>query len=210
MQNQNQNQMQSGTQMPQNMMTQGTSHNHGAHEMMDSHELLGGIIGMMEQYQLYDQHIKDQELKAIVQRQTSFMTQLYNTIVECFQTGQDPQVPTQQYNMQQSNEVTYGVKAGQPKKPKQSVSEFTDECYSSFMLGQTKSMASALTTAGIEMNNPVLRRILQDSVPNMMEMSYELFLYQNKRGYYQVPQLKDQDMNTMLQAYTKAPQQGMH
>ncbi|SES13066.1 Spore coat protein CotF [Gracilibacillus ureilyticus] len=207
---QNQNQMQNGTQMSPNMMNQGTSLNHGAHEMLDAHEVIGCMIGVMEQYKLYDQHIQDPELKDILQRQTSFMTQMYNTIIDSFQTGQDPQVPTQQYKMQQSNEVTYGMKAGQPKKPKQSVNEFTDECYSSFMLAHTKSAASALTKAGVEMNNPVMRRILADSVPNMIEMSYELFLYQNKNGYYQVPQLNTQDMNMMLQAYTKAPQQNMH
>ncbi|WP_407270793.1 spore coat protein [Radiobacillus sp. PE A8.2] len=204
----NQNQMQ-GNQMPQNMPTNQISHNHGAHELLDSHELIGGMIGMLEQYQLYDQHIQDQELKDILNRQSSFATQMYNTIVESFQTGQDPSTPTQQYKMKQSNEVTYGLQAGQPKKPKQSVNELTDECYSSFMLCQTKSIASALTMAGVEMNNPVLRRIIADSVPNMIEMSYELFLYQNKNGYYQVPQLNQQDMNIMLQAYTKAPQGNM-
>ncbi|SFL58411.1 Spore coat protein CotF [Gracilibacillus orientalis] len=207
---QNQNQMQNNTQMPQNMANQGTSQNHGAHEMMDSHELIGGLIGMLEQYKLYDQHIQDQELKDISQRQSSFITQMYNTIVESFQTGQDPQVPTQQYKMQENNEVMYGTKPGQPKKPKQSVNEFNDECFSSFMLGHTKSIASGLTMAAVEMNNPVLRRIVADSVPNMIEMSYELFLYQNKHGYYQLPKLNTQDMNTMLQAYAKAPQQGMH
>lgn len=207
---QNQNQMQGGTQMPQNMANQGTNQNRGAHEMMDSHEVIGGLIGMLEQYQLYNQHIQDQELKDILQRQTSFLTQMYNTVIESFQTGQDPQVPTQQYKMQQNNDVTYGMSAGQPKKPKQSVSEFTDECYSSFMLGHTKTVASGLTTAAVEINNPVLRRVIADSIPNIIEMSYELFLYQNKHGYYQVPQLNPQETNAMLQAYAKAPQQGMH
>ncbi|QTM98422.1 spore coat protein [Sediminibacillus dalangtanensis] len=204
----NQNQMQGGTQMPQNMANQAM--NHGAHEMLDSHELIGCLIGVLEQYQLYDQHIQDPELKGILQRQSAFLTQTYNTVVDSFQTGQDPNVPTQQYKMEQSNEITYGLNAGQPKKPKQSVGELTDECYSSFMLSQTKAAASTFTMAAAEMNNPVLRRVVADSVPNMIEMGYELFLYQNKHGYYQVPQLKEQDMNTMLQAYTIAPQQGMH
>ncbi|GAE93013.1 hypothetical protein JCM21714_2043 [Gracilibacillus boraciitolerans JCM 21714] len=206
-----QNQMQGNTQMSQTMNNQGTSQNHGAHEMLDSHELIGNIIGILEQYQLYNQHIQDQELKDILQRQSSFMMEMYNTIVESFQTGQDPQVPTKQYKMEQSNEVIYGMSAGQPKKPKQNINEFSDECFSSFMLGHTKSAGSALAMAGgAEMNNPILRRIIADSVPNMIEMSYELFLYQNKKGYYQVPKLNDQDMNVMLNAYTKAPQQNMH
>ncbi|WP_058307139.1 spore coat protein [Gracilibacillus massiliensis] len=207
---QNNNQMQGNMQMSQNMANQGISFNHGAHEMLDSHELVGNLIGIIEQYQLYNQHIQDQELKAILERQSSFLIQLYNTMVESFQTGQDPQVPTQQYKMQEDNEITYGMTAGQPKKPKQSVDEFSDECFSSFMLGHTKSASSALAMAAVEMNHPVLRRIIADSVPNMIEMSYELFLYQNKNGYYQVPKLNEQDMNVMLNAYTKAPQQGMH
>ncbi|UOQ48594.1 spore coat protein [Gracilibacillus caseinilyticus] len=207
---QNQNQTQNGMQMPQNMMDQTATHNHGAHELFDAHEVIGCLIGAIEQYQLYDQNIQCQELKGILQRQTSFMLQMYNTIVDTFQSGQDPQVPTQQYKMQQSNEVTYGVKAGQPKQPKMAVNQLTDECYSSFMLGQIKAASSGFTTAAAEMNHPVLRRILADSIPNLIEMSYELFLYQNKNGYYQIPQLKEQDMNIMVQAYAKAPQQNMH
>ncbi|WP_245902275.1 spore coat protein [Gracilibacillus dipsosauri] len=209
MQNQNQNQMQGGTQMPQNMTNQGMDVNRGAHELFDAHEVIGCLIGILEQYKLYDQNIQDPQLKSILQRQSAFMTQMYNTIVDSFHTGQDPQVPTQQYKMQESNDVKYGMNPGQPKQPKQSVSELTDECYSSFMLGHTKSAASALAMAAAEINNPVLRRVIADSVPNAIEMSYELFLYQNKNGYYQVPELSAQDTSMMLQQYGKAPQQGM-
>ncbi|RCW74961.1 spore coat protein [Saliterribacillus persicus] len=207
---QHNNQQQNANQMNQTHQNPGSSLNHGAHEMLDAHELIGSLIGTLEQYQLYDQNIQDQELKDILRRQSSFMTQMYNTIVESFQTGQDPKIPTQQYEMKQSNEIIYGMKPGQPKKPKQSVQEFGDECYSSFMLGHTKTLGSALAMTGVEMNNPVLRRLVADSVPNMIEMSYELFLYQNKHGYYQVPQLNTQDMTTMMQGYTQAPQQNMH
>ena len=60
----------------------------------------------------------------------------------------------------------------------------------------------------LEMTNPVLRRVIADSVPNFIELSYEIFLYQNKHRYYQVPQLMEQDMNVMLTSYSKVPQQG--
>src|SRR5699024_3108727 len=130
--------MQGGT---QNMTSGEMQQNRGAHELFDADELIGGIVGMLEEYTQYNQHIQDQELKGILQRQSAFMTQLYNTVVESYQTGQDPQVPTQQYKMQQNNDVTYGLKPGQPKQPKQAVNELTDECYSSFMLGHTKTLA---------------------------------------------------------------------
>lgn len=206
----NQNQMntqgQNGMQMPPNMQQQNM--NHGGHEMFDAHEVIASMISMMDQYQMYDQYIQDQELKSILNRQYTFMTQLYNTVVESFKTGQDPTVPTQQYKMQQNNDTVYGVKPGKPKKPNQSIQELSDQGLSAYMLGQVKSLASLMSMTALEMTNPVLRREIADSVPNLIEMGYEIFLYQNKHGYYQVPQLAQQDMNNMLQSY--APVQGQN
>ncbi|MFD1019733.1 spore coat protein [Thalassobacillus hwangdonensis] len=185
-----------------------TNPNHGGHELFDAHEVIAGIISMLDQYQMYAQHIQDPELKQILQKQSTFTTQMYNTLVESFQSGQDPTVPTQQYQMTQTNDtVTYGITPGQPKKPNQSVSDLSDQGLSAYMLGQTKALASLLSMTALEMTNPVLRRVVADSVPNFIEMSYEIFLYQNKNGYYQVPQLAQQDMTQMLGSYTTVPQQ---
>jgi spore coat protein CotF len=200
--NQSQSQNQQGMQMPQHKMNP----NHGGHELFDAHEVIGGLINMLDQYQMYAQHIQDQELQAIQQRQHAFVTQMYNTIVQSFNSGQDPTQKTQQYQMQQSNEVVYGIKSGQPKKPNQSVNELSDNGLSSYMLGHTKTLATLLPMTALEMTNPVLRRVIADSVPNFIEMSYEIFLYQNKHGYYQVPQLQQQDMNQLLQSYTTISQ----
>ncbi|MGR3765717.1 spore coat protein [Rossellomorea sp. NS-SX7] len=202
-QNNQQNQTQNNPQQGMNQMNT----NHGGHELFDAHEIIAGIISMLDQYQMYDQHIQDPELKDIVKRQTAFVTTMYNTIVGSFSTGRDPQVPTQQYKMTQNNDTVYGIKPGQPKKPNQSVNDLSDKGLSAYMLGQTKSLASLLAMTALEMTNPVLRRVVADSVPNFIEMSYEIFLYQNKHGYYQVPQLNNQDMTAMLQSYTTVPQQ---
>ena len=200
MQNQNQQQnLQDSTQMqPQQ--------NFGGHELLDLHEALGDLVGGMEQYLLYEQHIQDQALASILQRHKTFLTQLYNTIVDTLKSGQDPAVPTQTYNMTESNDIIYGMQPSSPKTPAQSVNELTDECISGFMLGVLKTNATAFTTAALEANNPVLRRILADSVPNMIEMAYEVFLYQNKHQYYQVPQLQVQDMQQITNGF--APIQG--
>lgn len=200
--NQNQNQNQQGMQIHSHMMNP----NHGGHELFDAHEVIAGIISMLDQYQMYAQHIQDQELQAIQQRQHAFVTQMYNTIVQSFNSGQDPAQKTQQYQMQQNNDVVYGLKPGQPKKPNQSVNELSDQGLSAYMLGHTKTLATLLSMTALEMTNPVLRRVIADSVPNFIEMSYEIFLYQNKNGYYQVPQLQQQDMKQMLQGYTTVSQ----
>lgn len=187
-------------QVPQHM-------NHGGHELFDVHEILSGSIGTMEQYMLLRPLIKDQELLGILDRQYQFMQQEYNTTVDCFKTGQDPSTPTQSYKMQQDNDFVYGLKPSQPKKPAMSQAEITDECVSGLMLGSVKACAGAKTMAAMEVTNPVVRRVLADSVPNCIEMAYELSIYQNKNHYYQVPQLAQQDMQQMMNAY--APAQGM-
>lgn len=200
MQNQNQQQnLHDSNQMP-------TQQNFGGHELMDLHEALGGLVGGMEQYLLYEQHIQDQALASILQRHKTFLSQLYNTIVDTLKTGQDPAVPTQTYNMTENNDIIYGMQPTPPKVPAQSVNELTDECISGFMLGALKTNATSFTTASLEANNPVLRRILADSVPNLIEMAYEVFLYQNKHQYYQVPQLQAQDMQQITNGF--APIQG--
>ncbi|WP_246944845.1 spore coat protein [Bacillus pinisoli] len=206
MQNQITNQTGQQQMTPPNMQQNQTTYspNHGGHEIFDAHEVIAGLINMLDQFQMYEQHIQDPELKSIAQSQHQFVTQMYNTIVDAFSTGQDPKIATQQYKMNQSNEVIYGVKPGQPKKPNQSVSDLSDQGLSAYMLGNTKTLSTLLAMTALEMTNPVLRRVIADSVPNFIEMSYEIFLYQNKHGYYQVPQLMQQDMNLMLNAYTKA------
>ncbi|WP_241156818.1 spore coat protein [Bacillus sp. FJAT-42376] len=196
--------------MPNMQMNPAHSNDHGGHELFDAHEVIAGIISMLDQYQMYEQHMKDPELKDIARRQCAFVTQLYNTIVDAFSTGQKPAVSTQVYKMAQNNDTAYGIKPGQPKKPNQSIAELSDQGLSAYMLGNTKSLATLLSMTALEMTNPVLRRVIADSVPNFIELSYEIFLYQNKHGYYQVPQLMPQDMNAMLNSYAKVPGKLMH
>lgn len=179
---------------------------HGGHELFDAHEAISGLVGGMEQYLLYEQHVQDPELQTMLQQHQTFLTQLYNTLVETLKTGQKPSVPTQTYNMTQNNDVVYGMQPSQPKKPAQSANELNDQCISSFMMGCLKSAASSFTMAALESTNPVMRRVFQDSVPNLIEMAYEVFLYQNKNQYYQVPQLKQEDMQNYMNSF--APIQG--
>ncbi|MCK2020822.1 spore coat protein [Peribacillus frigoritolerans] len=202
-----QNQYQQG-QVHQNMQTGAIPPqlNHGGHEVFDVHEVLSGAIGTLNTYTLLRQHVQDQELLDILDRQYQFIQDEYNISLECFQTGQDPSKPTQSYKMNQGNDFIYGLTPTQPKKPLQSVSEITDECISGLMLAAVKSTASMKAMAALEITNPVVRRVFADSVPNCIEMAYEISIYQNKHHYYQVPQLAQQDMQQMMNSY--APAQG--
>lgn len=195
-------------QMHQNMHTGAVNQqmNHGGHEVFDVHEVLSGAIATMNQMTLLRPHVKDPELLDMMNRQYRFIADEYNITVECFKTGKDPSHPTQSYKMKQDNDFVYGMKQTQPKKPIQNASELSDEIISGFLLNSHKMNASGKTMAALETTNPVVRRVLADSVPNCIEMAYEVSIYQNKHQYYQVPQLAQQDMQQFLNAY--APVQG--
>ncbi|MFJ8066983.1 spore coat protein [Psychrobacillus sp. NPDC096426] len=206
--------------MNQNSFDQGQTHqnmqtgnvpqqmNHGGHELFDVHEVLSTVVSGLNLKTILRPHVKDQELLNILNRQHAFALDEYNITVECFKTGTDPSHPTSSYKMQGGNDFIYGMKQTQPKKPVQSPNEITDEMISGYLLGAAKASATMKTAAALETTNPVVRRVLADSIPNCIEMAYELAIYQNKHHYYQVPQLDQQDMQGLLNAF--APAQGGH
>lgn len=205
------NQNQPGGETHQNMHTGNVPQqmNHGGHEVLDLHEVLSGSVAALNQMILLRPQVKDQELLNILDKQYRFALDEYNITVEAFKTGKDPSHPTGSYKMTQGNDFVYGMKATQPKKPIQSASEMSDEIISGFMLDAAKTAASAKTMAALEVTNPVVRRVLADSVPNCIEMAYELSIYQNKHHYYQVPQLAQQDMQQLLNSFTTVGQPAM-
>lgn len=192
--NQQQNQQQAGTQLPPQQQF-------GGHELMEVHEAIGGLSGTLEHYVIYDEYVQDQQLTTIMQRQRMALTQMYNTILDTLKTGKDPATKTQTYNMQENNTTNFGIQQQAPKTPIQSVSELNDECISGAILGHLKAVASSFTLTALEATNPVLRRIFADSIPNVIEMAYEVYLYQNKHQYYQVPQLPQQEMQAIINSF---------
>lgn len=198
--------MQSQGQMHQNMHTGAVPQqfNHGGHEIMDVQEVLTGTIDLLNSYLMLRPQIKDQELRDILDRQYQFIADEYNITLDCFKSGTDPSKPTQSYKMNQSNDFIYGLQPSQPKKPVQSLAEISDANISCLMLGAVKATATKKTMASLETTNPVVRRVLADSIPNCIEMAYELSIYQNKHHYYQVPQFAQADVQQMVNMFAPA------
>src|SRR5690625_2789792 len=112
----------------------------GAHELLDADEAIGTLVGGIEHFVIYDQYAQDAELTSIMQQQKTALTQIYNTILETLQSGMDPSIKTQTYEMQRSNQTTYGMQQqSTPTTPIQSVNELNDECISNAILGHLKS-----------------------------------------------------------------------
>ncbi|UJF32606.1 spore coat protein [Paenibacillus hexagrammi] len=178
--------------------------NHGGHELFDLHEVLSCTINVLDQFMIFRQYVQDPELLDILDRQYNFTLSQYNITAECFTTGQKPSQETSTYMIKEMRQPVYGIKPTQPKKPNQSLSDVKDAGISGHMLGLIKAHASTLTMTSVEVTNPVVRRVLASQVQNFIEMAYEIFLYQNKHAYYQVPQLEASDMQKMLTSYVPA------
>lgn len=195
-----------GERPQQNMQTGAVTYNHGGHELNDVHEILGGMIGTLEQYAMFRNQLKDQELIQIATHQYQFILDEYNMLVQAFSTGQDPAHGTKRYQMvNQTNEsIVYGLKPSPtPKQPKQPTA-IDDACISGFMLNLVKGLTSTKALAATEVTNPVVRRVIADSIPNGIEMAYELFLWRNKYGHYQVPQYDQQTTKALVHAFAPA------
>ena len=178
--------------------------NHGGHEVMDVHSVLSGTVGTLNQYSLLRKYVRDPDLLNIMDRQYQFIQNEYNITVDCFKSGQDPAQPTQTYNMTQNNDFIYGLAPSAPKKPIQSEMEMSEELVAGCLLSYAKNNASAKTMAACETTNPVVRRVLADSVPNCVEMAYELSIFLNKHQKYQVPQFSQQDMMQIVNSFAPA------
>lgn len=184
---------------------QGTQQmNHGGHELFDMHEVLSCSINVLDQFMISRQFVQDNELLDILDRQYNFIVSQYNLTVECFATGQKPSQETSTYMIKEMTPTIYGIQAAQQKKPIQSLADVKDAGISGHMLGLIKAHSSLLTKSALEITNPVVRRVLASQVENFIEMAYELFMYQNKNAYYQVPQLEASDMQKMLNAFAPA------
>ncbi|MFC9709801.1 spore coat protein [Paenibacillus sp. NPDC056933] len=183
--------------------------NHGGHEMFDMHEVLSCAINVLDQYMIFRTFVQDTELLDILDRQYNFMLSQYNLTAECFSTGQKPGQETGTYMIPDMVPPIYGLKPAAPKKPNQSLADVKDAGISGHMLGLIKTHASLLAMSAPEITNPTVRRVVAAQVQHFVEMAYEIFMYQNKNAYYQVPQLNANDTQQMLKAYvpaTGAPQ----
>src|SRR5699024_11125922 len=119
-------------------------------------------------------------------------------------------IHTKMYNMKENKYVIYKNQTSNPKAPIKSITKINDECISNYLAEQLKTVASQFTMTALESTNPILRRMFADSIPNMIEMAYEIFLYQNKQKYYQVPQLYPTDMTTIQNEYSPIQNDLLH
>lgn len=172
----------------------------GAHEVLELHEILCHSINGINQFLLYEPHIRDERLRDIFFHQMNFMKEEYNQLVSMMDLSSSGK--SKSYKVFSAFEPRYGLDQPPQSYPKVYTHQLLDSDIASGMLGYHKSSAVVKMTASLEFANLSLRNVIIQSAKNCADQAYEIFQYMNERGLYQVPILTNQE--AVLHQYQEA------
>lgn len=185
----------------------------GAHETMEVHEILNGKINMMNHLSLYRQECRNPELCQMIDRQMQAIRQGYDQLVAYTHDYNAAQQPAPQYAAPpiQPQQIMYGLNHPQPHSPTTGSGLFQDQHICFAMLSCYKNSAKNHIAAAVECADPNIRNMLNQAATVCSNQAYEVFLYMNQQGYYQVPTMQEHTAKTFLHTYQpveiNAPQQ---
>lgn len=181
----------------------------GAHEVMDTHEVLAEKMNMMNHLGFYASQAKNPQLQSMIQRHQQEGIRSYNEVVALTRgagmtgnTRMNPLMPSAGVQGIQQN-VQYGINNPQTVTPHPDA-VMSDNEIASAMLIAHKNSAKNCTTAALECTDINLRRALTNSSVSCINQAYEVFLFMNEQGQYPVPTFEQGTAQTYLNTYQPA------
>jgi len=173
----------------------------GAAETLAVHEILSEKICMLDHFSFYMSQCQDPALRQMIQRHMQTAIQSYNQLVTyTHDYRQAP--PLRMGNTSVSpQDIQYGLRNPSPESPSMPTMRFSDKQIAGAMLSNHKNSAKNQMSAATECADPNVRQMLMSGSVTCCNQSYEVFLYMNQRGWYQVPTLQDHTAKTMLHHY---------
>lgn len=174
----------------------------GAHESMEAHEMLEAKICMIDHFSFYISQCQDETLRSMIYNQLQRAIQSYNQLVTYTHSYQVAKpVVNQQTSNILPNQIEYGLRSPQPVSPQMNMKYFNDHQIAGSVLSSHKNSSKNHMAAALECADPNVRQMMMNSAVECCNMAYEIFLYMNKKGYYQVPTLDSHTAKTMLHHY---------
>lgn len=175
---------------------------YGANETMKVHEILGEKIGLIDHFSLYAQQCQNQTLRQMIDLHVQTAIQSYNQLVAYTHDYSAAQQQVPPYGAPTSNpqEIQYGLRQPAPQAPNLQ-GTFTDQQIASAMLSCHKNSAKCHTAAALECADPHVRQMMVQGATTCTNQAYEVFLFMNQQGWYQVPTMEDQTAKTFLHTY---------
>lgn len=182
----------------------------GAHETMEVHEVLNEKINLINHFSLYAQQCQSQQLRQMIQNHLQTNMQSYDQLVAYshdynYNAGANG---SQTYRMPsvQPQQIQYGLNNPGPQMP-QTQGNFNDQQIAAAMLSGHKNSAKNHMAASLECADPNVRQMLINGAITCANQAYEVFIFMNQQGMYQVPTMQDHTAKTYLHSYQPMNQQ---
>lgn len=174
----------------------------GAHEFLETQEALRTKAAHIELYGVMISQAQDPHLRDILTNQQRRMVQGYNQgLALLMNHGMQTNLPhTPQMNVYERTQI--GLNHPQSPAPNPGTTTLSDRTIAQVALDLHKAGARTAMTWALECVQPQIRQYHATGANTCQEMAYECWQFLNYNGYYQVPQLADHTMRTIIESYS--------
>jgi spore coat protein CotF len=178
---------------------------YGAHETMEMHEILMEKINMITHFNLYAKEARNPQLLDMIARHQQEEILSYNELVSFTRDNHRfaPIPPNTNIRGVSNQQIQYGLH-NPPQYVPESNAALNDMEIAIAMLLCHKNSARNSTWAALECADPNLRRTMLNFAATCTNQAYEVFLFMNQQGMYQVPTLNTHTAQTLLHSYQSA------
>lgn len=174
----------------------------GAHETMEAHEMLNEKINAINHFSIYLHNCQNPTLRSMIERHQQLAIQAYDQLVQYthdYNAANQNRQPINMGNIQQQ-QISYGLNNPQTMAPQMS-GPLPDHMIAMAVLSIHKNSAKNHMAALLECVDPNVRQMLIQGSINCAQQAYEMFLFMNQNGFYQVPTMQDHTAKTFLHSY---------
>ena len=178
----------------------------GAHETMEVHEILNEKMNLINHFTFYAQQCQNAELRRMIENHLQTAIQSYDQLVAYTHDYNAAANRQQPYGAPQvrPQQVQYGLHQPMPQSPTQG--QFTDQEIAAAVLCWHKNSAKNQMAGSLECADPNVRQMLINGAVTCANQAYEVFLFMNRQGAYQVPTMQDHTAKTFLHSYQPSQQ----
>jgi spore coat protein CotF len=174
----------------------------GAHETMEAHEVLNEKINLINHFTLYAGMTRDPELRSMLERHLQTAFHNYDQLVAYTHDYSAAGRPMDTYGRPNVSprDIRYGLDNPGRIAPEMNGS-LSEEKIAMAMLQCHKNSAKNHLQGALECADPNLRELLMNGAFVCANQAYEVFLFMNRRGLYQVPTMQPHTAKTYLHSY---------
>lgn len=177
---------------------------YGAHETMEVHEILNEKINLINHFSFYLQETQNQQLRQMIEHHLQTAIQSYDQLISYTHdynaVGNRNQIQAVGAPNVQPQEIQYGLNNPTQQRP-QTQGSFNDQQVVAALLSWHKNSAKNHMSSSLECADPNVRQLLVNGAVTCANQAYEVFIFMNQQGSYQIPTMQDHTAKSYLHSY---------